>query len=149
GLKWMSLGDIENNVHAVEVASDPGSALVERVTNAIDAVLDLEAVRRTDTAPSPHAAAQKWLGVPTGGLSEMPQPSRQKLADRVRITNFHSGIAQRPTLVVQDSGSGQHPDDFKSTLLSLMKSNKKSKTHQMGVYNAGSAATYNFSPATI
>lgn len=46
GLRWTAVGGIDNNVHAIEVAADPSSALVERVTNAIDAAIDLMALER-------------------------------------------------------------------------------------------------------
>ncbi len=149
GLAWTPVGGIENNVHAVEVASDPAAALVENVTNAIDAILDLEAQRAESTAASPHEAARAWLKVPAGGVSGMKVDERQRLADSILISNHESGKADRPTVTVQDRGCGQHPDDFSSTLMSLMASNKKSKNHQMGVYNAGAAATYVFCPYTI
>jgi hypothetical protein len=145
GVGWVPLGGIENNVHTVEVASDPALALVERPTNSIDALLDLKARALAETAPSPHEAAKRWWGVPSGGLSAMTEKSRRELADLIRVTMLESGAADRPTIVVQDQGTGQHPDDFARTHLSLLASNKKSATHMMGVYNAGGAASYKFS----
>ncbi|MGI9193642.1 MAG: hypothetical protein ACR2FO_03930 [Actinomycetota bacterium] len=149
GISWKPLGGMENNVHSVEVASDPAGAIVERVTNAIDAVIDLEAVKRGEMPASPHLAAHKFFGVPTGGISEMALRDRQKLADLIRVTNQESGNQERPTIEIQDGGSGQHPTEFDKTLLSIMASNKKSKRHQMGVYNAGGAAAYAFCSYTI
>ena len=149
GLRWVPLGGIENNVHTVQVSADPSLALVERPINSIDAVLDLKALERGESAPSPHAAARSWWGVPVGGLSEMSEDSRRKLADLIRVVNLESGDIERPTIVIQDAGTGQHPDDFPKTLLSILESNKKSKKHQMGVYNAGGAASYAFCPYTL
>jgi hypothetical protein len=149
GLRWVPLGGIMNNIHSVEVASDSASALVERATNGIDGMLDLWAEQKAESAPTPHAAAQQWLGVPKGGISALDQSARQRLADNIQVLNFDSGDLEKPTIVIQDRGTGQHPTDFGSTFLSLGASNKKSKTHQIGVYNAGSAATYNFCPYTI
>ena len=149
GLRWVPLGGIPNNVHAVEVMRDSGAALVERATNAIDALLDLPAEQKGDTAATPHEAASKWFGVPPGGLSAMAEPERLKLADNIRVMNQDSGNQAKPTVVIQDAGTGQLPDDFPTTLLSLMGSNKKSKRHQMGVYNAGGAASYAFCDGTI
>jgi hypothetical protein len=149
GVSWHPLGGIPNNVHTVEVASDPALALVERPINAIDALLDLRARERGETAPTPHIAARQWWGVPAGGLSEMEQRKRAELAALTRITMFESGDAQRPTITIQDEGTGQHPDDFPTTLLSLLASNKKTSTHQMGVYNAGGAASYRFARSTF
>lgn len=149
GIRWTPLGGTENNVHSVEVASDPAGALVERVTNAIDAVLDLEASKRNEMPGSPHLAAQDFFGVPAGGISAMDIRDRQRLANLIVVTNRESGVQERPTVEIQDQGIGQHPSQFGETLLSLMASNKKSKRHQMGVYNAGGAASYAFCPYTI
>lgn len=149
GLRWVPLGAIENNVHTVQVSADPSLALVERPINSIDAVLDLRAQERGETARSPHAAARSWWDIPAGGLSEMSEDGRRKLADLIRVVNLESGDIDRPTIVVHDAGTGQHPDDFPKTLLSLLESNKKTKNHQMGVYNAGGAASYAFCPYTL
>ncbi|HEY3866693.1 MAG TPA: hypothetical protein VGL54_11495 [Solirubrobacteraceae bacterium] len=149
GVKWLALGAIPNNVHTVEVASDPALALVERPINGIDALLDLTARERDETAPTPHEGARRWWGVPSGGLAKMPQLDRATLAGHLRVTMSESGDGGRPTITVQDAGTGQHPDDFASTLLSLLASNKKTKNHQMGVYNAGGAASCRFARYTI
>src|SRR5437773_5137671 len=77
GISWVPLGNIPNNVHTVEVASDPALALVERPTNSIDALLDLKARELRDTAPSPHEAARRWWKIPAGGLSEMKEDERR------------------------------------------------------------------------
>jgi hypothetical protein len=149
GVTWRHLGGIENNVHTVEVASDPALALVERPINGIDAVLDLAARERGETAATPHAGAQRWYDVPAGGLSSMSDRGRRELAELLQITMLESGEAGKPTIVVQDQGTGQHPEDFDTTLLSLLASNKKEKTHQMGVYNAGGAASCKFASYAI
>ncbi len=149
GVRWKPVGGIPNNVHTVEVASDPALALVERPINGIDAILDLAARERGTTAPTPHAAAQSWYGVSKSGLSGTSEEARRKLAEMLQVTMEESGDAQRPTIVIQDRGTGQHPDDFPKTLLSLLESNKKELPHVMGVYNAGGAASYRFASYTI
>jgi hypothetical protein len=40
GYRWRPVGDNEANFGLIDVGSDPGVALVERVTNAIDAVIE-------------------------------------------------------------------------------------------------------------
>lgn len=149
GLVWVPLGGIDNNVHSVEVASDPALALVERPTNGIDALLDLRARELKQTADTPRDAAVKWWGVPASGLTSMDEKSRRDLADRIRVVMEESEVDDRPTIVIQDYGTGQHPDHFHDTLLSLLRSTKRDKAHQMGVYNAGGAATYKFAKYAI
>jgi hypothetical protein len=143
-VSWQPVGGIPNNVHTVEVSSDPALALMERPINGIDALLDLRARERSETAPTPHIAASRWYDVPSGGLTVLEDDDRRKLADLLRVTMIDSGIAARPTVTIQDQGTGQHPDDFPQTLLSLLASNKKDQPHVMGVYNAGGAASYRF-----
>lgn len=151
GASWRPLGGLENNVHTVQVASDPALALIERPTNSIDALLDLKHLELRETAASPHLAAQAWYGMPKGGLAEASakQLTRAGVADLIRITMHESGDGSRPTISIQDQGTGQHPDDFPKTLLSLHESNKKGATHLMGVYGAGGAASYRFARSTI
>lgn len=112
GLRWEDLGGLDNNPHSVEVASDPAAALVERVTNAIDAVIDLMACTRGETADSPHEAARRWYSVPAGGVSLMSVSERQGLADMIRVANYESGQADQPTVVIQDGGTGNCPTSF-------------------------------------
>src|ERR1044072_3984485 len=149
GISWAPVGGIQNNVHTVEVASDPSLALGERPNNSIDALLDLLAIERGETARTAHDAAKKWWGVPNDGLSGMTDKDRRTLADNIRVTMFEAEATDRPTIVIQDRGMGQHPDDFHLTHLSLLASNKKSSTHVMGVYNAGGAASYKFARSTV
>ncbi len=149
GVRWVPLGGIDNNVHTVEVASDPAFALVERPTNSIDALLDLRAMEHGETAQTPHDAATKWWAVPQEGLAGMSEAERREIAGLVQITMLESGEPTKPTILIQDQGTGQHPEDFGDTLLSLLASNKKTKNHVMGVYNAGGAASYKFAKATI
>ncbi|MEL7240302.1 MAG: hypothetical protein AAGK78_15700, partial [Planctomycetota bacterium] len=81
------VGDRPNNRGVIEVSSNPGRAVVERVTNAIDAVLDAEFVAH-DGKPavgSPREAATTWLNVPDDGLSGMTAAERRKLAKRVTV----------------------------------------------------------------
>jgi hypothetical protein len=149
GLTWQDLGGIDNNPHPVEVVSDPALALVEIPVNAIDALLDLAARERGEQAPTPHEAARRWFDVPAAGLGALSTPARAALGEKLRLTLRESGDARRPTVEVQEQGTGQHPADWPKTLLSLMASNKKTKGHQMGVYNAGGAASCRFARSKV
>lgn len=149
GLTRTSLGGIDNNPHTVEVASDPALALVEIPVNSIDALLDLAARERGEQAPTPHEAARRWFDVPAAGLGALSTTARAALGERLRLTVRESGDARRPTIEVQEQGTGQHPDDWSGTLLSLLASNKKTKGHQMGVYNAGGSASCRYARSKV
>ena len=82
------IGDRDNNAGTIEIASNPYSALGERVTNSMDALLELEAVTRGyeqiedwPVAPtSPRDAARTLLGVPKTGTGDLTEKERRALA---------------------------------------------------------------------
>ena len=151
------LGDRDNNAGTVQMASNPYSALVERVTNAIDSMLDLEAARHgltdVDASPeapgSPREAAARWYGVPKTGLNDLTTSERRDRAKNIRVTLEESGVKQRPTVVVEDCGIGQSPSDFPRGVLSLNRSNKLNKPWQQGAYGQGGSATFRFCEFTL
>src|SRR6516162_10224939 len=62
---WVPIGRRPNKRGAIEVASDPGRSLIERMTNAHDAIIEMEHDLH-DGKPvckSPREAASAWLGV--------------------------------------------------------------------------------------
>ena len=149
GLSWDPVGGKMNNIHTVEVSTNPGLALVERPTNSIDAMLDLAHLLKEEDAKSPSEAAELWYGVTGGDLSKMEAKERRALSESIALRMMDSGDDGRPTVQIQDRGTGQHPDDWATTLLSLQESNKKSSMHLMGVYNSGGAASFKFSQFTV
>jgi hypothetical protein len=143
------VGGRENNIGTIRAASDPGLASVERITNAMDAVLELEALQHRGGTTSPRAAAKEWLGLGSEGIAGMTQEERRRLAERLSVILDDSGEPRRPTFIVEDRGIGQHPDDFARTLLSLNESNKVNKPYTMGTYGQGGSAALGFAKATI
>lgn len=149
-MHWRPVGDRPNNIGTIRMASDPALALVERITNSIDALLDLGAHQNPHEAPpSPREAAQRWYAVPRQGLGDMVNEDRRKLGEKISVTLMESGESKRPTIVVEDEGIGQSPSAFSTTLLSLNESNKVSQPHTAGTYGQGGSATFGFSKATI
>lgn len=148
-LKWIPVGRA-NNIGAIRMGSDTGLALVERLTNGIDALLELGVLENPGSMPeSPEEAARRLYGVPKDGLGAMDDKSRRALAENLWLSMHDSGKKGRPTVVVSDRGVGQHPSDFGSTLLSLNEENKVGKPYTMGTYGQGGSVTFGFSHATI
>src|SRR2546422_7060009 len=76
-------GKRPNNRGAVEVASDAGRSIIERVTNGQDALLELEHDLHggKPECHSPREAAAAWLMVPQNkGLAGLTNAERQQLA---------------------------------------------------------------------
>ena len=150
GAHWRDLGDRANNAGTVQIASNAASALTERITNAIDGMLELKAAEHTGSLPSsPRQAARDWYGISRAGVGEMSDTDRRRLAENISVILEDSGEADRPTIRVTDRGIGQHPDDAPTTLLSLNENNKLAKPYLQGAYGQGASATYRFGRYTV
>jgi hypothetical protein len=151
-LHWRAVGDIDDNFGAINAASDARLALNERITNMIDAILEMHARLKygTDVAgmaaamTSPAQAATVLLGVPTAGVGEMFISERQKLAEEISIEFRESGVAERPTAVMRDRGIGQAPSRLPETILSIHRGNKRDKAFLMGMYGWGGSSALCF-----
>lgn len=140
---WRPLGGRENNYGLVNVGADAGDALVERITNGMDALIERGVGReRLIGLETPRQAVERLFGIPEGRLRGMPTGRREELAQALQVTMRDSGTPKRPTVVVRDAGCGQHPDDFERTLLSLNEKNKVDKPYLMGAFGQGGAAAF-------
>jgi hypothetical protein len=151
GAQWFPLGGRDNNFSTVHVGSDPGIALCERVTNGIDSLIE-RAMPSTGVSgiDSPRKAVEALFSIPNGRLANLGDDEhRRRLANNLKVTLRESGIRSKPTVVVEDRGIGQHPDDFPRTLLSLQESNKVSHPELLGAYGQGGSSTFAFTPAAI
>ena len=89
---WRPVGDNEANYGLINIGSEPGNALIQRVTNAIDAVIEREALVRlgrdgVSFPASPREAVELWFRVPGGRVANLGDPTkRQPLADNVVVT---------------------------------------------------------------
>src|SRR5262249_52896005 len=125
-LRWTSFGLRDNNRGVIEVSTDPGRSLVERITNGIDAILEAEHAGhpRSPICRTPKEAATAWLNVPDAGLSDMTPRQRRTLAERVMIRLLPGDGREGRTVEVRDQGVGMAPDEMGRTILSLNESNK-------------------------
>lgn len=151
-VKWRPVGDMQDNFGAINAASDSRLALNERVTNMIDAILEKEARLKfganlssmANAMSSPAEAATELLGVPVGGVGELPIPDRQKMAEGIALDFLESGVAERPTAVMRDRGIGQTPARLPETILSIHRGNKRDKPFLMGMYGWGGSNALGF-----
>lgn len=148
GIRRIPVGR-KNNIGTIRIASDPGLALLERVTNGIDSLIEMQVLLSGCEPASPEAAAHELFGVPEGGIGEMTDSERRALAENLVVSLHDSGAADRPTIRVEDRGIGQHPSDFHTTLLSLNEENKVGKPYTMGTYGQGGSVTLGFSQWTV
>lgn len=150
-LSWQPIGGRENNRGIVEVSADPGRALVERLTNGIDAILEIECNSRAGPGniASPREAAAAWLNVPETGLSDMTPAQRRVLAQKATIRILPGGSRETRIVEVIDRGIGLSPREMPSTILSLNESNKLTKLYLAGTYGQGGSSTFAVSRYTF
>jgi len=151
--KWRPVGDRVANASNVHVLTESGPALVERITNAIDAMLELRhrEVGSPEPGPlSPKRASEEWFGIKGGTLSRAKDNETiNTLSPNVRVDLFDSGQPKRPTVTITDHGIGQHPNDLPLTILSLGSSNKIGRQYLCGAYGQGGSATFAWCDYTI
>lgn len=147
GAGFQPVGRRPNNRGAIEVASDAGRSMIERVTNMLDALLELEHEKHggTPSCRSPREAGSAWLGVPEKeGLSALSNKQRQDLAARAVVRLEPGEGTQSRLLTVIDEGIGIEPDRLEGTILSLNESNKIQKHYLAGTYGQGGSSTFAF-----
>lgn len=153
-INWLSVGGRGNNQSTINMGTDPAAGLIERITNSIDAVLDLEWHEQgcpTDI-DSPRLAVQKWFGIQEGklrGIKDASAKNIQELGKRISVTLKDSEREEFPTVEIRDYGTGIKGEDFSKTILSLNDDNKINKLHQMGAYGQGGSTALSFNTFTI
>lgn len=151
---WHPLGGRLNNAGNVELIIEPGPPVVERITNGIDAMLELHYQLAGCPEPgpsSPRAAIEQWFGIQGGTMSAVKEgrPLISKLAQNVIVDVHDSGEPKRPTISICDAGIGQHPEDLPGTILSLGASNKIGKQYLCGAYGQGGSSSFAWCKYTI
>ncbi len=143
-VRWIPVGGRENNRGSIEVSGDPGRSLVERLTNGIDAILELEHERRggTPDCRSPKEAAAAWLNVPESGLTVLTPQQRRMLAQLVTIRLLPGEARGLRIVEIRDRGIGLTPEQMPRTILSLNESNKIQKHYLAGTYGQGGSSTF-------
>lgn len=146
---WTPYGGQANNAGTIKAqAADPVGALVEKITNGIDALLirmcwDNKVDPSSALAPqSQNEAIRKFFGDNIADFNLSDKEVREIAAKTVQITS--EGSPEKPTISVVDFGEGQHPKDFSKTFLSIGGSNKIKIKFAHGVYNQGGSAALKF-----
>lgn len=146
---WRPLGDIENNFGSIgNQQSDPSGAMVEKVINAIDAVLMAECYDRNldpegNLAPKTMTqAVEQFFGIRDGRLDNLSATEQTRLADNIHLVAV--GSKDNPNYLIIDRGEGQTPARFPDTFVSLMRSNKIRIPFVQGKFNSGGTGILQF-----
>lgn len=143
---WHPLGGDEKMFGIVRgQQSNPIAALVEKVTNSIDALLTrkcYEAGINPESNEAPRTmdeAIQKFF--PEHKNWDM-QTFRRKQSEEIQIVA--DGPPRNTSVIIYDNGEGQHPEDFENTFLSLVRGNKINIHFVQGKYNMGGSGALVF-----
>lgn len=143
---WFPLGGNENMFGIVRnQQSSPIAALVEKVTNSIDAILVkkcLEFGVQPDSREAPRSMEEALrLFYPDYKNWDLKQ-NRRKQAEDIQI--IADGPPRETSVIIYDNGEGQHPEKFEDTFLSLVRGNKINIQFVQGKYNMGGSGALVF-----
>ena len=143
---WCPLGKNENNFGVIEnQQSSPIGALIEKVTNSIDAVL-IKKCREAGINPKSGQAPKsmeeaKIKFFANHGDWDLPG-KRKEQSESIQI--IADGPKLNTSLIIYDDGEGQHPEKFERTFLSLLEGNKTEIHFVQGKYNMGGSGAIVF-----
>lgn len=145
---WRHLGGIGNNFGVIEnQQATPVAALIEKLTNSIDAILMRKCKEQgidptSSTAPgSMHDAVERFF--PKHKLWDYAKANeRREQAECIQV--LADGPKRDTSLIIYDDGEGQHPDVFEDTFLSLLRGNKNDIHFVQGKYNMGGSGAIVF-----
>ncbi|MBL7876766.1 MAG: hypothetical protein JNL53_13955 [Cyclobacteriaceae bacterium] len=147
GLFWHPYGNKTSNYSTIGLASKPGRSLTERITNAIDAVLEDHSAKAPSKPHSPQAAVNEWFGRPfstsESGLYNWNY-AEGGFDRKVGVVINPSDTREAPTIDVIDFGIGIPPNKFPTTILSLQEGNKITKKFLIGAFGQGGSSTLSF-----
>ena len=162
GLTWKYYGGTESNISTINLATRAERSLIERVTNAIDGVLEREHGQRSrpiagkppERSPdSPMEAAQRWFGRPPtsvdSGIFSWRDLDAGDADEQVHVVLSAGDEDSKPTIDVVDNGLGLQPEQFPKTILSLQSGNKIQKKYLAGAYGQGGSSTLAFCDYTL
>lgn len=144
--KWTPYGANEAFYGVVEnQQAHPVPALVEKIMNGIDAILEKKVVAdgidiRSAKAPgSIKEALDRYF--PNHRNWDLGDLRRQQARELQIVA---SGPRRDTSLMIYDDGIGQAPEDFPATFLSLLRGNKNDVHFVQGKYNMGGAGAIAF-----
>ncbi len=140
---WYPLGGDERMYGVVEnQQAAPVAALIEKITNSIDAVLIRKCLEQGVTPNDPAAPASMEDAVqsffPDSNHWE-DENIRLHQAENIQLIadGYLKGRSVTGAFTIYDNGEGQHPEDFEDTFLSLLRGNKNDIKFVQGKYNMG------------
>lgn len=141
---WHPLDGNKSNFGIIEnQQSSPIAALIEKITNSIDAILMRQCIEadinpKSDKSPkNMDEAIKSFYNKNSSNYYKNWDLSSNRKKQSEEIQIIADGPRGETSLIVYDNGEGQHPEKFKDTFLSLLKGNKSEIPFVQGKYNMG------------
>ena len=149
---WKALGNNRSNYGVVKnQQSSPIAALIEKMTNSIDALLTKKCYEyglepSSNEAPnSMDEAIDKFYPENNWDLRDFRRNQSEELQIIADGNGPRTQRSKQPTsVIVYDNGEGQHPENFEDSFLSLLRGNKNNVRFVQGKYNMGGSGAIVF-----
>ena len=151
---WRNYGDQENNIATFSNQSQRSEwALVEKITNSIDAILINDCLLQKvdpESSKAPQSireAIMRFYSTDGKGYfidwSEILKKEMQKKLT-LSVTGGKPDDSFKPCISIADCGEGQTPESVCSTILSIQRGNKTKIPFVQGEYNQGGTGAMRF-----
>lgn len=149
--EWIPVGNNESNHSTFQMLERGENGIIERLTNAIDAVIEKEYFLNPDeNLSSPRKSSEKYFGIKEGNLANYNiKDIKKELKDLVKLNVLESNKKGRPTIEIRDYGIGLSSEEFGKTILSLQGGNKLKKFYLAGTFGQGGSTANIFSKHTL
>lgn len=149
---WLPYGEQPSNWSIIgNQSSSAERALVEKITNSVDALLmrkclELGIDPKSARAPkSPREALEKFFNIKDGNSSNLSKVQEEEICSELYLMATSRemkpikqlGRNAHVNLTIYDGGEGQSPENLSSTILSLLRGNKQGIPFTQGNYNQG------------
>lgn len=156
---WRPYGDQESNWSIIgNQSSSAERALVEKITNAVDALLMRKCLekglnpRGKEAPQNPQEALIEFYGIQDGKSSNITKEQEEQICNDLYLIATSQdmkpikqlGRNSHINLMIYDGGEGQSPNKLPDTILSLLRGNKQGIPFTQGNYNQGGSGALTF-----
>ena len=157
---WMFIGNNVSNASSINIIQEGEKGIVERLSNAIDAILEKEKERYEIANPRDNQAIVKKAfpkyfehckEIVSSSDSDRLNWNAKDAMNRVMLVVHDGSTTNKPTLDIIDKGIGIKGNDFNKTILSLHGGNKINldKSYLIGTFGQGGSTSLSFAYATM
>ncbi|WP_198931803.1 hypothetical protein [Labilibacter marinus] len=136
---WKPLGGSETTYGVIEnQQASPIAALIEKITNSIDATLTKRCLEENidpESKDSPRSMTEAIERFYPKHKDWDLKTVRRKQSEEIQI--IADGSPRNTSVIIYDNGEGQHPEQFEDSFLSLLRGNKNKIHFVQGKYNMG------------